>query len=127
VRFDADGEIRPDLRHRPFDVLAERQHVSAGPHRDADPDRRLAINAEHRLRWIGISAFDRCNVGQSEDLSIDYKIDPSQVGLRAKPAGHVDANRFIRCLDDSGGRHGILCLNGLNQCLPIEAKAGELL
>jgi hypothetical protein len=58
MRFDTDGEIRPDLGHRLFDVLAERQHISARPHRDADPDRRLAINPEHRLRWIGIGTFD---------------------------------------------------------------------
>ena len=32
MRFDPDGKIRPDLGHRPFNVLAERQHISAGPH-----------------------------------------------------------------------------------------------
>jgi hypothetical protein len=32
MRFDADRKIRPDLGHRSFDVLAERQHISAGPH-----------------------------------------------------------------------------------------------
>jgi hypothetical protein len=68
VRFGADGEIRPDLGHRPFDVLAERQHVSAGPHRDADPDRRLAIDAKHRLRRIGVGTFDFRDIGQSEEF-----------------------------------------------------------
>ncbi len=29
-------------------------------------------------------------------------------------------------MNDARGRHGVLCLNGLNQRLALEAKAGEL-
>ena len=125
MRFDTDGEIRSDFGHGLFDVLAERKHVSAGPHRDADPDRRLAVKAEHRLRWIGISTLDGRDVGQSVDLSVGDKIDVSQIGLRAKSAGHVHPNLFVGSLNDACGRHGVLCLNGLNQCLSIEVKAGN--
>ena len=114
MRFDPDGEIRPDLGHRLFDVLAERQHVSAGPHRDADPDRRLAVKAEHRLRWVGISTLNGRDIGQSEDLSVGHKVDVPQVGFRAKSTGDVDAYLFVRCLNDARRRHGVLRLNGLN-------------
>src|ERR1700682_3972818 len=87
----------------------------------------MAVEAEHRLRRIGISTLDGRDIGQSEDLSVCHEIDVSQIGFRAKSAGYVDANLFVRCLNDASGRHGILCLNGLNQSLAIEVKSGELM
>ncbi len=81
MRFNADRQIRLDLGHRLFDVLSERQHVSAGPHCDADSDRGLAVKAQHRLRRIGIGAFDGRDIGQPEDLSVGDEIDVSEIGF----------------------------------------------
>ena len=39
-------------------LLAERQDVAALAHRDPEPDRRLAVDAEHRLRRVDIAAPD---------------------------------------------------------------------
>ena len=46
-RLDADRQIGGDLRHRPLDVLAEREDVAAVAHGDGKADRRLAVDAEH--------------------------------------------------------------------------------
>ena len=49
------GRLADDLRHLVRHGLAEDEVVAALRHRDGEPDRRLAIEPEHRLRRIGIA------------------------------------------------------------------------
>ncbi len=59
VHVDADRQLARDLpAMRVLRWFAERQHVAARAHRDGEPDRRLAVEAEHRLRRIGVAARD---------------------------------------------------------------------
>ena len=56
MHADADRQVGDDLAHRALQVLAELQHVAVGLHADGEADRRLAVEAEHRLRRVDIAA-----------------------------------------------------------------------
>ena len=53
LRLDADRQIGGDLAMAFLMFLPKREDVAAVAHGDRKADRRLAVDAEHRLRRIG--------------------------------------------------------------------------
>ena len=75
-------------------VLAEREDVAAVAHRDREPDRGLAVDAEHRLRRIGEAAADLGDVASGGPAVAGDEVDRGDVGL--DPEGAGDADRQTR-------------------------------
>ena len=74
-RLDADRKIGGDLAHRALDVAAERQDVTTFAHRDGEPDGGRAVDAKHRLRWIGEAAPNLCDITQPKNSTTGREID----------------------------------------------------
>ena len=55
--------------------LAELEQVGPGLHADGQPDRRLAVEAEQRLRRVGVAAGDGRDVAQAEEAVVDAQVD----------------------------------------------------
>ena len=70
MRLDPDRQVVRDLRHLVRHILAEDEIVAALGHRDRQADRRLAVEAEHRLRRVGVAFGDRGDVGEAEELAV---------------------------------------------------------
>ena len=62
-----------------LEVLAERQDVAAVAHRDRKADRRFAVDAEERLRGIGISAVNLRDIVEAKHPVPDREIDVADV------------------------------------------------
>ena len=75
VHVDADRQVRGELRDALLDVLAQRQRIAALLHGDGEPDRRLAVVAEHRLRRIDVGALDLGDVVQPEEALAGAEVD----------------------------------------------------
>ena len=56
VHADADRQLADDPVHLLLQRLAELQQVGAGLHADGEADRGLAVEAEQRLRRVGVAA-----------------------------------------------------------------------
>ena len=110
-------QIRADAPSR-FDVLAERQNVAAVAHRDRQADRRLAVDAEHRLRRIGKAAPDLRDVAQPEDAPADGEVDVAQMSCSdAEGAGDAQRQRLVAGLDRARRLNHILRLQRSDQRL----------
>src|SRR6266436_3848906 len=106
--------------------LAEDEVVAALRHRDREPDRRLAIEAEHRLRRIGIALLDRRHIGEPEELAVGIEIDALQVFDRVERPGNPDGEFLLTGLDDAGRCHGVLLAQGLDDLVAGDAEPGKL-
>ena len=64
-RLDADRQVLLQFLHGLLDVAAEREHVAAVAHGNRETQARLAVDAENRVRRIGIlaAAPGRCRPG----------------------------------------------------------------
>jgi hypothetical protein len=69
--LDAHGQVGGDARHLALDVAAEGQDVARIAHGDGHADGRLAVDAEHRLRRVGIDAAHIGDVAQPDDAVAD--------------------------------------------------------
>ena len=90
-RLDAERQVCRDLGHHGADVLAERQDIAAIAHGDAEADRRLAVDAELRLRRAGIAAPDFGDVAQADEPAIRDDVEVEQVLLVLEGAGDTQA------------------------------------
>ena len=89
------GRAGGNLRHRPLEVPAQREDVSAVTHGDGEPDGGLAVDAEQRLRGIGIGAPHTCDIAQAQHAAANGKIDARNVLLGQKGAGDPQRERFV--------------------------------
>ena len=64
------GRFGDDLLHLVRHSLAEDEVVAALRHRDGEPDRRLAVESEHRLRRIRIAFAYRGDIGETEEFAV---------------------------------------------------------
>ena len=110
MRLDADRQMRDDLLHLVRHGLAEDQVVATLRHRDGQPDRRFAVEPEHRLRRIGIPFAYRCDIGEAEKFAVRIKIDALQIVDRAERSGDADPVFLDTGLDDAGGCDRVLLL-----------------
>ena len=110
MRLDADRQMSDDLLHLVRHGLAEDQVVATLRHRDGQPDRRFAVEPEHRLRRIGIPFAYRCDIGEAEKFAVRIKIDALQIVDRAERSGDADPVFLDTGLDDAGGRDRVLLL-----------------
>ena len=85
--LDAERQVRLDVGHRVANVVAERKDVAAIAHRDGETDRGLAVDAEHRLRWIDEAAPHGGDVAQPEDAVAGDEVDRLDVALVIERAG----------------------------------------
>src|SRR5258706_14069875 len=90
MRLDPDRQFADDLLHFVRHSLAEDEVIAALRHRDGEPDRRFAIEPEHRLRRIRIAFAYRGDVGETEEFAIGVKIDALQVIDRVEWTGDAD-------------------------------------
>ena len=79
--LDADRQVRFDVGHRFANVVAERKDVAAIAHRDRETDRGMAIDAEHRLRWIDETPPHGGDVTEPEDAVAGDEVDRLDVAL----------------------------------------------
>ena len=75
MHADADRQLAHDLAHCAAQRLAELEQVAVGLHADGEADRRLAVEAEQRLRRVGVAARDGGDVGQPEEAVVDAQVD----------------------------------------------------
>ena len=93
---------------RLFHVAAERQNVAAVAHGDGEADRRLAVDAEHRLRRIGIAAPDGRDVAQPDQPAVGQEVDVEEVRFRPEGAGNPERNLLVAGLERACGTDGVL-------------------
>ena len=108
------------------DVAAERQNVAAVAHGDGEADRRLAVDAEHRLRRIGIGAPDGRDVAQPDQPAVGQEVDVEQVRFRPEGARNPERNRLVAGLELARGTDRVLRPERRDQRRPVDAEAGEL-
>src|SRR5262249_17830565 len=125
--LDAEWQIRRDLRHRPLDVLAQGENISAFAHGDGEADGRLAIDAEQRLRGIGIAASDLRDVAEAEHPPADDEVHAQYILLGLERTRHTQRQRLVTGLDRAGRLDDVLRLQRGDQSRAIDAQAGELL
>src|ERR1700733_15171513 len=101
-------EVGDPLVDRLFHLAAERQDVAAVAHGDGEADRRLAVDAEHRLRRIGITAPDGRNVSQPDQPAIGQEIDVEEVRFRSEGAGNAEQNLLVASLERPRGTDRVL-------------------
>ncbi len=87
-RLDADGQIGLDLGHRPLNILTQGKNVSAFPHGDGKADRLLAVDAEHGLRRIRVTAPNLRDVAEAQNPPADNEVDVQYILFGLKRAGH---------------------------------------
>ena len=98
----------------------------AGLHPDREADRRLAIEAEHRRRRIGVSTRDRGDLGQRKEAVVDPQIDRFEVCLGFELAADPHADPLRPRLEDPGRGDGVLRLQRRHDRLGVEAKRCHL-
>src|SRR5207237_423201 len=89
-------------------------------------DRRFAIEAEHRLRRIGIAHRNRRHIGEAKELAVCKEIDALQIVDRVERAGNANREFFLLGLHDPGRRHSVLLAQALNDLVTVDAESGEL-
>ena len=112
---------------RLFHIAAKRQNVATVAHGDGEADRRLAVDAKHRLRRIGIAAPDRRNVAQPDQPSVGQEIDVEEVRFRPEGAGNTEQNLLIASFERARRTDRILRSQRRDQRRAIDAKPGQLL
>ncbi len=127
VCLDPDRQARGDLGHRALDVAAEREHVAALAHRDAEADRGLAVDPEHRLRRIRIAALDGAEIGQAEQAAIEREVHPPQIRLGREASGHPQKDRLVLRSQHAGRSDAVLRLQRADELGAIDAEPGQLL
>ena len=80
-RFDADRQVGLQLLHGLLDVAAEREHVAAVAHGNRQAQAGLAVDAEDRIRRIGVLPLHLSDVGQSDDPFAHGEVDGEDVLL----------------------------------------------
>ena len=70
----------------------ERKDVAAIAHRDRETDGGMAIDAEHRLRWIDETAPHRGDIAQPEDAFAGDEVDRLDVALVIERAAETRRN-----------------------------------
>ncbi len=74
---------------------AEREDVAGVAHGDREADRRLAVDAEHRLRRVGEAAAHGGDVAQAEDAVAGDDVDRLDVALGVEGAGHAQEHALL--------------------------------
>ena len=126
-RVDAERQIGDALVDRLFHVAAERQNVAAVAHGDGEADRRLAVDAKHRLGRIGIAAPDGRDVAQPDQTAVGQEIDVEKVRFRSEGAGNAEQNLLIAGLERARGTDRILGSERREQGRAVDAEAGQFL
>ena len=96
-------------------------------HRDAEPDRGLAVHPKHRLRRIGIAAADLGDVAETDGTIADREVDVQDVELGIERARDPQRQPLLAGLQDAGGPHRVLRLQGGDQRRIVEAERGQAL
>ncbi len=100
---------------------AERQDVAAFAHRDPEADRRLAVDAEHRLRRVDVAAADLGDVAEADDAVADHEVDREDVELGIERARDPQREPLVAGLQDARGPDGVLRLERCDQGRIVEA------
>ena len=123
--LDADGQVRFELLDHVIQILFQSEDVAAGAHRERHADGVLAVDAELRLRRVGVAARDRRDVAEAQHLAAEDEIDLLQVLFGFKPSGHIHEHGLILRLDHAGGDHGVLGHERLDQLHAVHAEFGQ--
>ena len=124
-RFDADRQVGNDVLHRRLDVAAEREDVARLAHRDRDPDGRLPVHAEHRLRRVGIAAPHLGDVAQPDQPIADGEVDGGHVPLGFERAGDAQRKPLLPRLDHASRPHDVLRPAALRQWTSSRARGRQ--
>ena len=109
-----------------LDVAAERENVAAVAHGDREPDRRLAVDAEHRLRRIGIGAPHGRDVAQPDQPAVGQEVDVEQVRFRPEGARDPQRDRLVAGLEFARGADRVLGPQRRDQRRTVDAEPGQL-
>ena len=125
-RFDADRQVGLQLLHGLLDVAAEREHVAAVAHGNRQAQAGLAVDAEDRVRRIGVLPPHLGDVGQSQDPFAHGEVDGEDVLLGHQRAADPQFDRLRVGGDDAGRDHDVLRLQRRRQRRRREAVSGQL-
>ena len=119
------GRLGLDLGHRLVERLAQRLHVAARRHDDAEADHRLALEAHGDLPRVLVAALDLGHVGQGERAAVGAERQVGQLLGRGRRA--VDAHRDALALglDRAGGHDGVLAAHDLEDLVDRHAQHGQ--
>jgi hypothetical protein len=125
--FDADRQVRRDLRHRCRDVVPERQDVAARAHRDGDSDPLFAVDPEHRLGGVGGPARDARDVAQPNCPAVlRDEVDGQDVLHGPERTGNPNKDLLVCRLHHAGRRDGVLRLQRGNQVGAVNTQTRQL-
>ena len=114
--------MRADRR---LDVLAQRKDVAAVAHGDGEADRRLAVDAEQRLRRIRVAAAHRGDVAQPQQPAVGDEIDVEQVLSESKAPVTRSANCSSPVRTTPAGRTTFCACSAGEDRRLVEAEARE--
>ena len=79
VELDADRKALDQAFGRMVQSLAEGEVVAAIAHVDADPDGRLAVDAEHLGGRVAVAALNLGDVGELVEAPVDPEVEVGDV------------------------------------------------
>ena len=83
--------------------------------------------AEQRLRRIREAAPHLCDIAEPQQAAAHREIDVQHVLLGSERAGDTQQEGLVAGLDDTGGLHDVLRLQGRDQSGSIDAEPRNLL
>ena len=125
-RLDTNRQVGLQLLHCVVNVFAEREHVAAIAHRNRQPQPGRAVDAEHRVRRIGIFPPHLGDVGQPHIAAADIEIHRENVFFRRHRAAHPQHYGLLVCGDHARRSNRVLRPQGSRKLRRLESIAGEL-
>ena len=101
MHADADRQRPFDVPHLGLQGLAELQEVSALRHGDAEADRRLAVDSEHRIRGVFVPPRDGGDVAQPKETIVHAQVHGAQTVLGGELSADANRDLFGARLDDA--------------------------
>jgi hypothetical protein len=125
MHVHAHRQVLLQALHGDGQVVAQRNHVAALGHYDAEPDRIATGNAHPRLWRIGQAACHACDVAEAETAPADGKAGVAQ-GLDAdERAADAQAHPIGLRFDLPGRHRGILPLQRIEHLGRHQAHRGQ--
>ena len=113
------------LGHHRVERLAQRLHVAARAHHDAEPDHRLALEAHRELLRVLVAALDLGDVAQRERAAVGAEGQRRQLLGRDGAPSTRTAHALALGLDRAGGDDGVLAAHDLEDLVDRDAQHGE--
>jgi hypothetical protein len=106
-------------------LVPSAEDVAALAHGDGEPDRRLAVDPEHRCRRVGVAAAYGGYVAQPQQPAVGDEVRLEDVLLGLEGAGHPQREFLVAGAHHARRAHHVLRAQSREDGRLVEAEAGE--